>query len=428
MNKIKVSYYLDIRRSDKNGLYPLRLVLRKKGSVAMYSLGINLAKNQWRDGKIVNHTQKIVLNRVLLLKQSAVEAAILEQSQLRHLTGKSAKEVLDIILPYIDPEQNNHRNSFKVLFEEFGNQPKHRAGTKQLYSNTLKKIEEYCQESANELSALSFDDINVLWLMKFDEFCSRTEAVNTVGIHMRNIKAVINYAIDKGVTNNYPFRKFKIRRATTRDKSFSAEELRALFSMKNLSEIEQEAVDMFKLMFMLIGINYVDLCNLTTIERGRIEYVRLKTGKHYSIRVEPEMLEIIEKYKGNTHLLNILERKPIRKRRKNLDKSIDEPIDYKSYFNRIAKVLKRIGNNNSKGRVKKPINGPYKDICTGSARTSWGTIAQSDFHCTKEEIAAALGHHTVDVTDTYMRTAWKQKIDCLNRRMIDYVINSKENV
>ena len=61
------------------------------------------------------------------------------------------------------------------------------------------------------------------------------------------------------------------------------------------------------LMFYLIGINAIDLFNLKQIVDGRIEYKREKTGKLYSIKVEPEAMEIINRYKGNKFLLNTLE-------------------------------------------------------------------------------------------------------------------------
>lgn len=65
----------------------------------------------------------------------------------------------------------------------------------------------------------------------------------------------------------------------------------------------------FMLIFYLIGIgiNIIDLCNLKKeqLVNGRIEYIRAKTHKLYSIKVEPEAQSIIDKYKGDEYLLNI---------------------------------------------------------------------------------------------------------------------------
>ena len=66
------------------------------------------------------------------------------------------------------------------------------------------------------------------------------------------------------------------------------------------------------------------------------------------------------------------------------------------------------------------------NVCTGSARTSWATIAQEELDIPRDVIAAALGHHTVDVTSTYLRTDWKKKVDAANRKVLDWVFYGKK--
>ena len=162
-------------------------------------------------------------------------------------------------------------------------------------------------------------------------------------------------------------------------------------------------------MFCLIGINSVDLSNLRSPVKGRVEYYRAKTHKLYSIKVEPEAERIIKKYKGQKHALNIIERCP----------------NYKTYFNRMGKTLRKVGKKRVSGR-KSLGNAILPDICTGSARTSWATIAQAELDIPRDVIAAALGHHTIDVTTTYLRTAWEKKIDEANRRVLDWVFYEKK--
>lgn len=51
-----------------------------------------------------------------------------------------------------------------------------------------------------------------------------------------------------------------------------------------------------------------DLCYLEEISPdGYVNYRRAKTKKMYSIKVEPEALEIINRYRGKGHLLNLLD-------------------------------------------------------------------------------------------------------------------------
>ena len=65
------------------------------------------------------------------------------------------------------------------------------------------------------------------------------------------------------------------------------------------------------LMFYLMGINSVDLARAkkSDVINGRLEYRRAKTGKLYSIFIEPEAWEIIHKYEGEgEYLLDISDR------------------------------------------------------------------------------------------------------------------------
>ena len=176
-------------------------------------------------------------------------------------------------------------------------------GTKGVYKHTLDRIKLFDKD----IDRKTFDDIDLKWLNDFEAFCAKTATKNARNIHLRNIRAVFNNAIDNDITTFYPFRRFKIKPEKTRKRAMPVEELRKLFSypVEPYAEIYR---DMFKLIFMLIGINTVDLYSLKEIRKGRIEYKRAKTGRKYSIKVEPEALEIIKKYKGVNGLLSIADR------------------------------------------------------------------------------------------------------------------------
>ena len=59
---------------------------------------------------------------------------------------------------------------------------------------------------------------------------------------------------------------------------------------------------------MLRGINIKDLLllNETNIKGDRIIYKRAKTGKLYSIKLEPEMLSILDEFDSTNTLLGII--------------------------------------------------------------------------------------------------------------------------
>ena len=415
----KSHLYCDFRRPDKEGRGCVRIVISRHGKRAMISLGIYLHPNQWKNNEVINHPDKNKLNMLIQFQKVNVDQALLQLNINGELSGKMPKDIIPLINECLHPEIKEERihreakealqkrsfvNHFNSYFEKIPNR-----GTKGLYTSTLKIINLFCTEKHYSLETTSFDDINKSWLESFESYCLQTERQNTVAIHLRNIRAVFNAAIDEGITTNYPFRRFKIKTEESRDKSYTAKELRALFSYKCYPGGEQEAVEIFMLMFCLIGINSVDLSNLRSPVKGRVEYYRAKTHKLYSIKVEPEAERIIKKYKGQKHALNIIERCP----------------NYKTYFNRMGKSLRKVGKKRVCGH-KSLGDAILPDICTGSARTSWATIAQSELDIPRDVIAAALGHHTIDVTTTYLRTAWEKKIDEANRKVLDWVFYGKK--
>ena len=154
---------------------------------------------------------------------------------------------------------------------------------------------------------------------------------------------------------------------------------------------------------MLIGINVIDLCNLQTYENGRIEYIRAKTHKPYSIKVETEANEIIQKYSGEKHLLNYL----------------DTYKNYRSFYMNMCNGLKAI-----KQRLNDIDDGvTIKELTSYWARHSWATIA-AYLDIPKDTIAAALGHGGNTVTDIYIEFDMR-KVDEANRKVLDYVLYDK---
>lgn len=264
-----------------------------------------------------------------------------------------------------------------------------------------------------DCDALRFEDITREWLREFEAFLALTaKSANARAIHLRNIRAVFNYAIDEELTTLYPFRRFKIKSQPTPKRSLPIEELRALFSL-DVEPWERRYLDMFKLMFFLCGINIGDMCKLREIRYGRVEYVRAKTHRPYSIKVEAEAMEIIERYRGTGQLLDVL----------------DIYDDYHDFAHRMNHNLKYLGGVRSevrtakdgKQRVVSVRSQRWPGLSTYWARHSWATIAAS-LDVPKETIAAALGHAQSTVTDIYIAFD-QRKVDEANRRVIDYVLH-----
>ena len=186
----------------------------------------------------------------------------------------------------------------------------------------------------------------------------------------------------------------------TRKRALTIEQLRSLIKLQPETQEKTKIRDIFLLMVYLIGINTKDLLNIKEIVNGCIEYKRFKTGKLYSIKIEPEALDIINKYRGSEYLLD---------------------IPYRDNFtNHLDNTLKKLGAVEYGKYNKKLITPIEPKLSSYYARHTWATIA-SELEIPKETIAHALGHGGNSVTDIYIDFNQK-KIDEANRKVIDYIL------
>lgn len=400
----KLKLYLDARHvSSKTGEAPVKVAVSHKTKTAYIPLNVSIKPTQWdeKSGSVVKHQRRKTLNDELDNKLSEMKLALKELDEKVDLSCMTANEVRDELLEILNPDKvKPNEDTLAAVFTQFIS---HKTGrTKNLYECTERKLSTFV---GNGYKRVRFEQVNVDWLYRFNEYLAKTSpSANARAIHMRNLRAVFNFAIDNEITNNYPFRRFKIKNEPTRKRNFNVMTLRAIFNAKNLEPWQEKYRDLFKLMFMLMGINFVDLCNLQDIKNGRIEYIRAKTKKLYSIKVEPEMEEIIAKYRGDNNLLNYL----------------DTYKSYRHFYNNVCKGLHAI-----KDRLNETTDADIDELTTYWARHSWATIAAS-LDIPKETIAAGLGHSGHTVTDIYIEFD-KSKVDVANRRVLNWVLYGWED-
>lgn len=396
-----------IVRSDKND--DLRLRITNNRASTQFSMGLKITPEEL-EAALSGSSRNIRLEKMLASWTSQIKDLMLELADKKK-ADKDVKEIRVILqerllgfAPTQQPKDEKPEGNFTAYFQNFID-GKENKGTKGVYKHTLDKIRSFDPD----VDMKRFEDIDLKWLTDFEAFCAKTASKNARNIHLRNIRAVFNNAIDFGITSAYPFRRFKIRPEATRKRSLSIEELRKLFDypVEPYAEIYR---DCFKLIFMLCGINTVDLHALKSITKdGRIEYKRAKTGRLYSIKVEPEALEIIEKYQGNNGLLCIA----------------DRWSDSRNFRHQLNKALQRIGEVERQGRGgKKVVTSAFPELSSYWARHTWATIAY-EIGIPKDVIAQALGHSDGhDVTNIYIREDVR-KVDEANRRVLDWVLYGK---
>lgn len=401
------NFYLDNRMKRKSGLYPLRLTLAYQGKRMYVGTGISLETCHWdsRSERVTGHPLQHQYNMKIGKMRLDVEEFLLSLVGAQ-LPPDEVKRRLACVLRGEDWTRMD-KPKLMEQYLYFANTQRNERTRKQ-YLYTMERIRRYDADC----DALLLDDITAEWLMRYEAWLALTmRSANSRSIHLRNLRAVINDAITRELTTNYPFRRFRIKSQPTEHRALTVEELRELWETPVL-EYERRYLDMFKLMFLLCGLAPVDLFALTDIRHGRIVTRRSKTGEPVDVKVEPEAMEIISRYRGQDWLLNIR----------------DVYQDYDNFLKKLNKALKTMGGVTNEERVAKDgkvrlvtvRKKTWPQLSAYWARHTWASIAYS-LGVSIDVIGQALGHSQRSVTAIYIARD-RSKVDEANRKVIDWVL------
>ena len=393
-----MNWYLDTRSVGKDGRCPLRLRLKKGGKYAMILTGVRIAPDGWKDGRAsdVRLNQRL---RDMLADAEDYELRLRSEGRYEGMTvGELAGEIRRKILQV---EAKRKAGDTLLSHMEAYRDRLLKKGTREIYSRTIKSLLAYDPDFASR----TFREVDLRYLRDFEAWALKRMKVNSVSILLRNVRTVFHAAQAEGVTNCDPFARIKVRQEQTRKRCLTLEGLRRLATLP-VPPAQEKYRDYFMLMFYLIGINTTDLFHAKPedLENGRLHYRREKTGKLYSVKVEPEAQAIIDRYRGKDWLLEPL----------------DNHGDFISWRNQLNKRLKALGQvTGKKGKILD--KGPFPDLSTYWSRHTWATLAY-EVGVPVDIIGQALGHsdRSHAVTFIYIKPDM-QKVDDANRRVIDYI-------
>ena len=407
----KLALVLDTRSG--NGTYPLKIRIATKKTKAYIGLEIRLTPEQWNEAEnmVVNHTDEKSLNLFIKNRMTLAKAAILKLELQGPIERYSATELRDLIENHgeikEDPNQAKFLEYYYARVEKM-----ERRKTRLSNDTAIRKMQQFDPF----LDEKTFENIDLQYIQNLDAFWEKQGLTpNSRAVYFRNIRAVFNDAIDDELTQNYPFRRFSIKTTPTQKRNLSIEELKLFKNYPIVNEFQQKYRDLFMLMFYMRGINAVDIFALkkSNIRAGRINYIRSKTGKSYSVKIEPEMQEIFDRYAGTDYLLDVCD---------GAKDQAEYESKYEGFLQRMDRGLKKIGTYERKGlggkKTIKPImpSGISQYWCRHTTAT-----LMSDLGYSIELIASSLGHDNGHkVTNIYVEYNEK-KVDEANRALIDYV-------
>ena len=246
------------------------------------------------------------------------------------------------------------------------------------------------------------------------------KSYNTISTYIRALRAVYNRAVDRGLVAG-EFRLFaNLKTGVTSEKkrAVTASQMQKLVHTpenRKLSPKICQAQDTLSLMILLQGMPYTDLAHLhkNDLNGGLLTCHRQKTGTELCVKVVPEAMVLIDRYRNcepdSPYLLNFL----------------SGTCSDKEAFEEYQGKLRELNLHLSKLPELCGVEGVK--VSSYTARHTWATLAK---YCQvpEEIISEGLGHSSLEVTRTYLKSFGGDELEKANRIIINYIVTGRKNV
>lgn len=388
--EITVASILDTRQANQTGTYPVKIRVTNKRIRRYYSTGKTLTPEEWEKlATAKSHTQ-VEIKRDILSSFELVKVAVQALTE----RGEFSFDNLDARLGRATSGAIN--DAFRAKIEAL--QTEDRVGSMLAYKDTLRVVEEFAGRS------LDFDTITPEWLRRFEKHLLQTKNLTTVGIHCRNIRAIINEARRAGVVKEgqYPFGRgrYEIKTGVSHKKALTLEQIGRIVKYTDGNETTERYRDLWFFIYLCNGINVADLVLLRyrNVIDGEICFVRQKTQRttaqvrEVRATVTPEMEAIIGRW-GNpraadSFIFPYLTGSEDAMQRKAITKDLTKRINM-----RMKQIGEAVG---------------IEGISTYTARHSFATVLKRS-GANIAYISESLGHNDLKTTEHYLASFEKEE-------------------
>lgn len=269
------------------------------------------------------------------------------------------------------------------------------------------------RRAASTLSAfvggreVCFSELTESFVEQYKDYLLRRGMVrNSLSFHMRILRAVYNKAVRSGYAEQtFPFRNVYTGIDRTRKRAVSEQVIRQLIRLDLADSFALTfARDLFLFSFYTRGMAFVDMAYLrkSDFQDGVIRYTRHKTGQELSIRIEPCIRAIAERYAGSVYhtpyVFPIL-----------TNEDADEcfrryKTALRAYNSRLANLSRRLG--------------LAQNLSSYTSRHSWATMARNQ-NIPIAVISAGMGHASERTTQIYLTSLENSLIDNANKGILE---------
>ena len=266
--------------------------------------------------------------------------------------------------------------------------------TSETYTATLKSFMAFRESQDVPLDGISSD----MMLLYEAHLKARDVSMNTISFYMRNLRAVYNRAVEKGLTpQNNPFRHVYTGVDKTIKRAIPIKTIKELKEFDlSLKPSLDFARDMFMFSFYTRGMSFIDMAYLkkSDLQNGILTYRRRKTGQLLSIKWEKCMEDILSKYPKNQtdYLLPIIK------------ETVNERRQYDNALHLVNYHLKDLS---SMLKLQRPLT-------MYVARHSWASAAKAK-NIPLSVISEGMGHDSEATTQIYLASLETSVVDKANK-------------
>lgn len=274
-----------------------------------YSLGVTIPNNSFDVKKqIVKIKDNIELNNLLSNYKTIIYKVMREMQLEDEITIVQLKSRLDKHLRNVVIKKPI---TGLVEFAEMHLKRVGRVHKKRTILSNQTTINKVIDFQIKHSKVLSFEDVNYGFYHSFLDYC-RTDlelATNTIGNHIKNIKAWMNVATEEGLNNNFIFRNksFKMLREKVESIYLNLDELELIRNLDLNGSHLDRVRDLF-LVGCFTGVRSGDYSKINfsnmIFENNLIKICTEKTGEEVIIPVHPFVYQTLLKYKGSIPMLS----------------------------------------------------------------------------------------------------------------------------
>lgn len=298
-------------------------------------------------------------------------------------------------------------------------------------AKTVEGTLELLRKSNPSFDKLHFPDINIEFVEKFEKYLqvNRNYKSNSTGIVMRDLRGILNDAINQGVgcKESYPFSKvygaqkvYKISKLNVKTRHrFITKDFLIKLSEAEFEELHLTwAKNLFLFSFFSSGINFKDMAVLTKDnikkrmgkehEETYIYLLRAKTGAPIEIPVTNKVRTLLNWFEANypnkkNYLIPII---------------TNHAMSGENLHNHLISRRKRLNKHLKTIATKLEFPDAIKDISSYFSRHSYATSMLRNGESV-EKISQALGHTDIKTTQIYLGGFELNDISTANDSLLD---------